>query len=110
MRLLANTFAVALLLATHSLHAESRKGAEALMRTSLKFAEIDLHNADLGPNAWRDSLKKARVEWESARFRDGEADDDFFRLCFPHFDPLDGDFMALARLIGHPLLAHEARP
>ena len=76
-------------------------------RTSLKFAEIDRNNADRGPDAWKDSLRQARKEWESDRFSRGEDDDEHYRICFHHFDPLDGDFRALARSIGQPLLQHE---
>jgi len=75
--------------------------------TSLKFAEIDYNNADRRPDAWKDSLRKSRKEWDTDRFNRGEDDDEHYRICFHHFDPLDGDFMALARSIGHPLLEHE---
>jgi exodeoxyribonuclease V gamma subunit len=76
-------------------------------KTSLKFAEIDSRNADRGPDAWKDSLLKAQKEWESHRFKDGEMDDEYFKICFQDFNPLDGDFIALARQIGEPLIAHE---
>jgi exodeoxyribonuclease V gamma subunit len=76
-------------------------------KTSLKFAEIDFINADRRPEAWKDSLRQSRKEWDSGRFNRGEDDDEHYRICFHHFDPLDGDFMALARSIGQPLLQHE---
>jgi len=75
--------------------------------TSLKFAEIDLNNADRKPDAWKDSLRQSRREWTSDRFARGEDDDEHYKICFHDFDPLDGDFMALARSIGQPLLEHE---
>jgi exonuclease V gamma subunit len=78
-------------------------------KTSLKFAEIDLNNGERGPETWRDSLGKARGEWETDRFKEGEQDDDYFKICFHQFDPLDGDFIALAQQIGGPLLEHEKR-
>jgi exodeoxyribonuclease V gamma subunit len=75
--------------------------------TSLKFAEIDRKNADRRPDAWKDSLLQSRKAWESDGYKRGEDDDEHYKICFHHFDPLDGDFMALARNIGQPLLAYQ---
>ncbi len=77
--------------------------------TSLEFARRDPRPAGATPADVQAAVDSARAEWESAPFSPGESDDAFFRICFGQLDPLDGEFIALARKIGRPLIQHEER-
>ena len=79
---------------------------------ALAFAEAELKSRRKKPskNA-RSPLGKARVEWDGSDFpkRKGEKEDAHFALCFRDADPLDEEFMALARRVFDPVLQHERR-
>jgi exodeoxyribonuclease V gamma subunit len=56
-------------------------------------------------------LAKALGVWEgnAQQKRAGEKDDPYISLCFQHVEPLDEDFIAIARRVFQPVLAHEHR-
>jgi len=50
------------------------------------------------------ALDAARKKWEGSNYLRGEGTDDYCRLCFSDFDPLDGEFQELSLTIFGPLL------
>ena len=52
---------------------------------------------------------KALAAWEGNEFQDrrGEKDEPHFALCFRDMDPLDEEFVALARKVFGPILANQ---
>jgi exodeoxyribonuclease V gamma subunit len=79
---------------------------------SLAFAEAEFKSRRRKPSRTaRPPLEKARVEWEGSDFpkRDGEREDAHFALCFRDADPLDEEFVTLARRVFGPILQHERR-
>lgn len=79
---------------------------------ALAFAEAEFKSRRKKPSRTaRTPLEKARAEWEGGGFskRDGEKEDAYFALCFRDADPLDEEFMALARRVFGPILQHERR-
>ena len=80
--------------------------------TALAFAEAESDGRQKKPSrASKPPLEKARGEWEGSDFppRPGEKEDAHFALCFRDADPLDEEFMALARRVFDPILQHERR-
>jgi exodeoxyribonuclease V gamma subunit len=80
--------------------------------TALAFAGAEFKSRQKKPSRTaRSPLERARVEWEGSDFpkRDGEKEDAYFALCFRDADPLDEEFMALARRVFSPILQHERR-
>jgi exodeoxyribonuclease V gamma subunit len=79
---------------------------------ALAFAEAEFKSRHRKPSRTaRSPLEIARVEWEGSDFpkRDGEKEDAHFALCFRDADPLDEEFVALARRVFGPILQHERR-
>ena len=80
--------------------------------TALAFAEAESKGRQRKPSkAGKPPLEKARAEWEGSDFpkRDGEREDAHVALCFRDADPLDEEFMILARRVFGPILQHERR-
>jgi len=50
------------------------------------------------------ALDAARKAWEGSNFLRGEGLDDYFRLCFSDFDPLDREFQELSLTLYGPLI------
>jgi exodeoxyribonuclease V gamma subunit len=80
--------------------------------TALAFAEAEFKSRQKKPSRTATPpLEKARVKWEGSDFpkRKGEKEDAHFALCFRDADPLDEEFIALARRVFDPILQHERR-
>jgi exodeoxyribonuclease V gamma subunit len=80
--------------------------------TALAFAEADAKGRQKKPSkASKPPLEKAREAWEGSEYnqRDGEQEEAHIALCFRDADPLDEEFMALARRVFGPILQHERR-
>jgi len=67
--------------------------------SALAFAEAEL-------SGYKDPLRKARSAWEGGYQMAGEKDDEAIALIFRDADPLDEEFMELARRVFGPLLQH----
>jgi exodeoxyribonuclease V gamma subunit len=75
--------------------------------SSLAFVKSECRNSGRNVDPRKDPLAKARVEWAGNDFRRGESDDEYFKLCFGGVDPLDEEFMKIARQVFLPMLEHE---
>jgi exodeoxyribonuclease V gamma subunit len=75
--------------------------------SSLVFVKGECRNGGRNDDPRKDPLAKARVEWEGYDFRRGESDDEYFKLCFGGPDPLDEEFVKIARQVLQPMLEHE---
>ena len=78
---------------------------------ALVEAEQQQSQKSKGKPGTKAPLAKALEAWEGSDFpkRDGEKDDPYVSLCFQHVEPLDDDFIAIARRVFLPVLAHEQR-
>jgi exodeoxyribonuclease V gamma subunit len=70
--------------------------------SALAFAEAEL-------SGHKDPLKKARSVWESGYQTKGEKNDEAIALIFHEGDPLDEEFVGLARRVFGPLLQNAKR-
>ena len=75
------------------------------------FAEADLKNASASRSSKTSAppILKALAAWEGNEFqeRKGEKGDPHFTLCFRDAEPLDEEFIALARKVFGPILANQ---
>lgn len=84
-------------------------------QASLEFAQAerpDADNADANADPARRecrALEKAQIAWEGSDYRRGESLDPDFQICFRGRDPIDAEFIAVARAVGAPLLEQEER-
>ncbi len=82
-------------------------------KTSFALVEVEQAQSQKakGKPGTKAPLAKAFEAWEGSDFpkRAGEKDDPYVSLCFQHAEPLDDDFIALARRVFQPVLAHEQR-
>jgi exodeoxyribonuclease V gamma subunit len=75
--------------------------------TSRAFVEAEQNE---NGKSKRTPIDRARDQWEpnTARWnpRKGESEDPFIALCFRENDPLDEEFMRIARVVFEPVLEH----
>jgi len=73
--------------------------------TSLSFAERAAKNADI-----RESLKHALKAWSGTDYNNNMGEqDEYHDLCFRGANPLDDEFIRLAKEICEPMLAHQEK-
>ena len=79
--------------------------------SAFAFAEADQKNASASRSSKASAppISKALAAWEGNEFqeRKGEKEDPHFTLCFRDAEPLDEEFVALARKVFGPILANQ---
>jgi exodeoxyribonuclease V gamma subunit len=79
---------------------------EGLTRPIPLFPASALAFAEAEQSGHKDPFKKARAAWEGGYQMTGEKDDEAIALMFREGDPLDQEFLELARRVFGPLLQH----
>jgi len=72
--------------------------------TSWAYAKKMIKDGDPTVDREEAALDAARKAWEGSNFLREEGLDDYFRLCFSDFDPLDREFQELSLTLYGPLI------